>query len=72
MVVKLTVDLKLLNNQINAVLESDMDENIKSGLHSLLGEIYDEVNGYGSVNIKKSPSKGIGGKAREFIINKVV
>ncbi len=59
MAIILTIDLKLLDKQINAVLESDMEEGIKAGLHSLLGEIYDEVNGFGSVLIKKSPSKGM-------------
>lgn len=37
------IDKKLLDKQIKAVLESNMDEDIKNGLHNLLGTIYDRT-----------------------------
>jgi hypothetical protein len=36
------VDKELLKKQINALLESNLDEDTKSGLHNLLGEILDD------------------------------
>jgi hypothetical protein len=38
---KFNVDIKLLKEQIKAVLESNMEEDIKAGLHNLLGDILD-------------------------------
>lgn len=37
----LRIDLKLLDRQIRAMLDSNMEEPEKTGLHNLLGEIYD-------------------------------
>jgi hypothetical protein len=37
----LRIDLKLLDRQIRAMLYSNMEEPEKTGLHNLLGEIYD-------------------------------
>jgi len=39
----LNVDSKLLKQQIKAVLESDMCERHKEGVHNLLGEILDQT-----------------------------
>ena len=39
----MTIDRELLKKQIKALLESNLDENTKSGLHNLLGEILDET-----------------------------
>ena len=35
------VDLKLLEKQIKAVLESNIQEDLKEGIHNLLGDILD-------------------------------
>jgi len=37
------IDKQLLQKQINSLLESNLDEDTKSGLHNLLGEILDET-----------------------------
>ena len=37
------VDKPLLKKQIKILLESNLDEDTKSGLHGLLGEILDET-----------------------------
>ena len=37
------IDKSLLKKQIKALLESNLDEDIKCGLHNLLGEILDET-----------------------------
>lgn len=37
-------DAKLLERQISALLQSNIDESAKSGLHNLLGEILDALN----------------------------
>ena len=39
--VELNVDFKLLRQQIKKLLESNMEEEYKEGLHELLGAIYD-------------------------------
>lgn len=38
----LNIDKKLLDEQIRKLLESNLDEDTKEGLHNLLGEIYDQ------------------------------
>lgn len=54
----ISVDLKALDKQIRAMLDSDMDEDCKSGLHSLLGEIYDHIRSSGEARLKRyEPSK---------------
>ena len=46
---ELRIDLDLLKQQIKDVLESDMPEASKEGVHSLLGEIRDQTEEqYGS------------------------
>ena len=40
---EMKIDKKLLKKQINAVLESSMPEDTKTGLHNLLGEIRDHL-----------------------------
>jgi hypothetical protein len=37
------IDKELLKKQIKVLLESNLDEDTKSGLHNLLGEILDET-----------------------------
>lgn len=39
----LNIDLALLKAQIDAVLESNMPEEEKTGLHNLLGDIFDQT-----------------------------
>lgn len=39
----LNIDAKLLDEQLRAMLESNLPEEIKEGLHSLLGEIIDQT-----------------------------
>jgi len=39
----LNIDKKELDKQIKAVLESNIEEKYKTGLHSLLGDIYDKT-----------------------------
>ena len=41
--IDLCLDTKELKKQIKAVLESDISENEKSGIHNLLGYILDEA-----------------------------
>ena len=38
-----TIDKKALKRQIKAVLESNIPEEEKSGIHNMLGEIYDQT-----------------------------
>lgn len=40
---EIVVDIKLLEKQIYDVLKSDMPEESKSGLHNLLGLVYDTL-----------------------------
>lgn len=40
---ELDIDVKLLEKQIKAVLESDMPEQEKAGVHNLLGNILDKA-----------------------------
>ena len=53
----LTVDSKLLKKQIKGLLVSNVAEDIKEGLHSLLGAIYDGVVDDGSITIVKHVGK---------------
>ena len=39
----ININKQLLQKQIRALLESNLDEDTKSGLHNLLGEILDET-----------------------------
>jgi hypothetical protein len=50
----ISVNLKLLNKQIKDLLNSNIEENSKSGLHNLLGNIADEIVLFGSAMIVKS------------------
>ncbi|MFA5790627.1 MAG: hypothetical protein WC976_06175 [Caldisericia bacterium] len=53
----ITVDSKLLKSQIKGLLNSNIEEEIKEGLHNLLGAIYDGVVDEGSVTIVKHGRK---------------
>ena len=48
-----TVDVKLLRKQIYDLLDSNIEEDSKAGLHTLLGEIGDDVDLYGYCIIKR-------------------
>lgn len=50
----ITCDTKLLKKQIYSVLRSDMPEDSKSGLHSFLGEILDNLEIKKEITIAKS------------------
>lgn len=39
--IDLNIDFKLLKHQMRELLDSNMEEESKSGLHELLGAIYD-------------------------------
>jgi len=43
-IIELLVDIKLLNKQIKDLLESNIPEESKTGLHNLLGEIRDQID----------------------------
>ena len=45
------VSTVLLNQQIKHMLDSNMPEQYKAGLHNLLGEIYDELEENKTVTI---------------------
>jgi len=49
----ISVNLKLLDKQICDMLDSNMNEKSKTGLHNFLGEIYDNIKIYGSAIIHK-------------------
>lgn len=53
----MTVDLKLLDKQICDLLVSNINEDSRTGLHNLLGEIYDNIKIYGSAIIHKATKK---------------
>lgn len=53
----ITVDSKLLKKQIKGLLNSNIAEDIKTGLHNLLGAIYDGVVDAGTVIIVKHGRK---------------
>lgn len=42
-VIPLRIDIEELDRQIIAVLESDMPQDIKDGIHNLLGTVKDEA-----------------------------
>lgn len=46
------IDLKLLDKQIKDLLESNINENSKTALHSLLGELYDNLKDTGTAIIE--------------------
>jgi len=50
----ISVNLKLLNKQIKDLLDSNIKEDSKSGLHNLLGNIADNIVDFGSAIIHKS------------------
>jgi len=53
----MVIDRRLLDKQIKALLESNLDEETKSGLHNLLGEILD--NSYYNEKVAKEIMKTI-------------
>jgi len=46
---QLNIDTKLLKKQINHLLDSNIKESSKTGLHNLLGEILDNLENGKSV-----------------------
>jgi len=54
------IDKELLLQQINALLKSDIEEDLKEGIHSLLGEIYDlkEMDLHGCISKNGSEIDG--------------
>ena len=69
------INIKLLKKQIKAVLESNMPEVHKTGVHNLLGEILDNeehqiIEGIDIVDIKSLSSKYDNGNIRIFANDK--
>lgn len=50
----ITVDLKELRKQINALCVSDIPTDEKEGLHNLLGSIYDGVLEEGTIKMGRA------------------
>ena len=55
---ELTINKPLLKNQIKDLLESNIPEDSKSGLHNLLGAILDETEIVQKATKKKSTKNG--------------
>lgn len=50
----ISINLKLLNKQIKDLLNSNIREDSKTGLHNFLGTIVDDIELFGSAIITKS------------------
>ena len=53
------INIKLLKKQIKALLESNMEEEFKDGLHTLLGDILDDAEEGNSITLKGVKQNGM-------------